>query len=335
MEYHLMLNRIFRSLNSLALSLLWVGIFFGLSGITSNRLNAEDQVVLTTLHVSPKLAQADCHLLEFPDGSKVLIDVGLGVDAPRSIIVDYFKKRQITFLDLVIISHCHKDHYGELLHLIKSGVKVGRVIVNVPDPIFNDTETFAGGYDHRDVQTTLNFLAQQKIPTETPTTGQRLWNGSRDGHFPALLEVVYLYDGVHGPNGKGDVNDTSIIVRLSYGKTRVLFTGDLNYKLGKYLADNANIYDLRADILKVPHHGAEGLAPNEFFDKVAPKVAIVSAPKTLWFSLRDKRARDYLNHLKAKTYVSGLDNDIIVTIFKKYYTVKTISPKPQVKQEPK
>ena len=288
-------------------------------------------VILTSLHVSPKLAQADCHLIEFPNGSKVLIDAGLGVDAPRNTLVDYFRKRNITSLDLVIISHCHKDHYGELVHIIKSGVSVGKVIINVPDAIFNDTEKFIGGYDYKDVQAMLSFLDNHHIPYETPNIGQQLWNISKNPNQDATLEAVYLYDGLHGPLGLADVNDTSIIVRLSYGKTRVLFTGDLNYKLGGFLARHANKYDIEADILKVPHHGADGLAPNEFFDKVGCKVAIVSTPKSVWFSPRCKRIRDYLSSKKIKTIVSSIDGDTIVSISKTGYTIKTTginTPKP-------
>jgi competence protein ComEC len=288
-------------------------------------------VVLTSLHVSPKLAQADCHLIEFPNGSKVLIDAGLAVDAPLNTLVDYFKKRKINHLDLVIISHCHKDHYGELVHIIKSGVSVGKVIINVPDPVFNDTEKFIGGYDYVHVQSMLKFFDRHNIPYETPNIGDQLWSTSKDPAQDATLDVVYLYDGLHGPLGLADVNDTSIIVRLSYGKTRVLFTGDLNYKLGGFLARHANKYDIEADILKVPHHGADGLAPNEFFDKVGCKVAIVSTPKSVWFSPRCKRIRDYLSSKKIKTLVSSLDGDTIVTISKTGYTIKTTginTPKP-------
>jgi competence protein ComEC len=91
---------------------------------------------------------------------------------------------------------------------------------------------------------------------------------------------------------------------------RVLFTGDLNLSLGAYLATSD--FDLRADILKVPHHGTEGVAPNEFFSRVGAKVALVPSPHALWLSLRSKRVRDFFETAKVPVYVSGIHGNVTV-----------------------
>jgi beta-lactamase superfamily II metal-dependent hydrolase len=276
----------------------------------------------TMINVSPAIAQADCHLIEFPNGARVLIDAGEGVDAPPGTALNALRRRGVDHIDLALISHFHKDHYGRLVELIRAGIKIDRVAGNVPDPSLIGTEG-VWGYDAADVRSFLAFLKGRGIPFFTPKPGQRLIDDSRAG---ASLDVVSLYDGLHTPIGKTDVNDTSIIVRLTDGKTRALFTGDLNYRMGAYLAKSD--LDLSADLLKVPHHGTENAAPNEFFDRVHAKAALVPSPKALWWSLRSKRIRTYFADRGIPSYVSGIDGEVTVFMTGEGFTIETERPSP-------
>jgi competence protein ComEC len=112
-----------------------------------------------------------------------------------------------------------------------------------------------------------------------------------------------------------------MLVRLRHGSIKALFTGDLNTRLGEWLATSK--FDLKADLLKVPHHGTDGLAPNSFFDRVAPKAALVPSPQELWYSLRSKRAREYFKGNDIPTYVSGIDGTVKVTITADKFEIKT------------
>ena len=267
--------------------------------------------------------QADCHLVEFSDGKKVLIDAAEGHDA-KGAAVAFLKARMIKHLDLVVITHFHWDHYGKLLEIINSGVRVDRVAINLPGSREIADVEKPWGCDWEDVQAVLRFLADRRIPYFTPRAGERLIEVKRGDKVEASLDVVCLFDGIATPVGRTDINDTSILVRLTHGPTRALFTGDLNAKLGAWLATSD--FDLKADILKVPHHGTEGLAPNEFFAKVDPKVALVTSPKELWFSLRSKRTRDYFGGLNIPTYVSGVHGTVTVTMDDKGYSITAEHP---------
>jgi competence protein ComEC len=120
--------------------------------------------------------------------------------------------------------------------------------------------------------------------------------------------------------------DTSIIVRLAHGPTRALFTGDLNNRLGAYLAEKN--FDVVADLLKAPHHGTEGLAPNEFFALVNPKALLVPSPTKLWFSLRSKRTREYFAERKIPTYVGGVHGHVTVVLTAAGFTIQSEHPGP-------
>jgi beta-lactamase superfamily II metal-dependent hydrolase len=281
------------------------------------------QMRWTMINVCPKQGQADSHLLEFSNGTVVMIDVGEGYDASGE-LMKYLAKAGIRRIDTVVLTHMHADHYGKLVDLIKSGIKVGRVALNLPGSRQLADDEAPWGCNWDDVQATLKFLNSRGIPYWTPKAGERLVSISSAG-VQSSLEVVCGYDGVNSPVGRTDVNDTSLILRLKHGATTALFTGDLNSALGTWLATSG--VNLKADLLKVPHHGTEGLAPNSFFDKVAPKAAFVPSPKDLWYSTRSSRTRTYFTSKKIPTYVSGINGSVRVTMTATGYSIATnVSP---------
>lgn len=250
-----------------------------------------------------------------------MIDAGEGADAPRGIALAWLARHGVRHLNLVVISHFHKDHYNRLRDFIEAGIRVDRVAVNVPVERSIILAERPRGYDPLDVQALLQFLRERQIPYFTPREGQRLIGIVLSDGRVVALDVICLYDGEHTPVGETDTNDTSIILRLSDGGTRALFTGDLNWKLGSWLAQSK--FDLAADILKAPHHGTERAAPDEFFDRVHPKAVLVPAPKALWLSIRSKRIRTYFSEHHIPAYVSGIDGDVVVSLWDGGFSIET------------
>ncbi|MGC4073508.1 MAG: MBL fold metallo-hydrolase [Nibricoccus sp.] len=275
-------------------------------------------VVWTMVNVCSADAQADCHLIEFPDGTTVLIDPADAVGAGGAAL-SYLRSRNVRHLSLVVISHFHPDHYGRMIDIINAGIRVDRVALNVPgDRRLADRE-MPWGCDWDHVQGLLRLFEEKRIPYFTPKIGERILEISRDGVISAL-DVVCLYDGINTPVGETDINDTSILLRLSHGKTRAFLAGDLNLKLGTYLAQSD--FDLKADILKVPHHGTEGVAPNEFFQRVGAKAVLVPSPQDLWLSLRSKRVRDFFADASVPAYVSGIHGNVVVRLKEDGFEIK-------------
>jgi beta-lactamase superfamily II metal-dependent hydrolase len=265
----------------------------------------------TMINVSSRDLQADAHLIRMPDGGYQMIDAGDSYDR----VVPYLQKHGVKKIERVFLSHLHKDHYAGLAAILAAGIEVCDVFVNRPDPAVCAAEV-PWGCDQAHLQETFALLKARGVPVVDVRRGQMLYD--KDG---VRMQVLYAYDGVHTPVGRTDVNDTSVITSLEYGKTRVLFTGDLNSALGTYLAAHAT--DLKADILKVPHHGTEGVAPNEFFDRVGATVALVPAPVRLWLSERSERVRWYLQNTRTQTFVSGIDGHVTVRIGPNGFKVMT------------
>jgi beta-lactamase superfamily II metal-dependent hydrolase len=127
-------------------------------------LAAAQETRWTMINVSPGDGQADCHLIEFPDGRTALIDIADGYDAGGTAVA-FLRALRISTIDLVVISHFHKDHYGRLKDLIGAGINVGRVAGNMPAPANEriDAEKPWGG-DRADAEATLEYLRERKIP---------------------------------------------------------------------------------------------------------------------------------------------------------------------------
>ena len=124
------------------------------------------------------------------------------------------------------------------------------------------------------------------------------------------LKILHAFDGVNTPVGRTDINDMSHIMLLKHGFNTALFTGDLNAKLGAYLAKEGK--DLKVDILKLPHHGTEGAPPDAFFDAVSPKAALVPSPALLWCTPRSARMKNWVESRKIPTYVNGFSGHVTV-----------------------
>ena len=293
------------------------GLFLTL--FTLSAWGGEPAVRWTMLAITPLQDVADSHVLRLPGGGTILIDAGRVGDNPGAVVAQ-LKAQGVTRIDLAVISHFHIDHYGALLEVHDAGIPIARVVGLVPDEASANPE-MPWGCDLAHVRQTLADLKARHIPFSTPAIGEHLWEEHTATGAAVILEVLSVYDGLHTPIGRTDVNDTSILLRLSVGPTRALFTGDINHPMGAYLAQSS--VDLSADVLKVPHHGTEGVAPDSFFDRVGAKAALVPAPHKLWSSVRSARVRNYFAERNIPVYVSGEHGNVTVTLTEHGYGIET------------
>ena len=265
----------------------------------------------TVINVNAYLQQGDAHLIS-KNGKHMLIDTGHESYA-STVLIPTLRKANVKTIENILITHPHNDHYGGLKALMNEGFDIKVIHMNMPTQQQMLQEPWGGKYaELEEIQT----LAKKKhIPILPIKMGDR-YSFDADSY----LDVLYVYNGIDTPIGSTDLNDMSAVCMLHHGKNRFLFTGDLNKRLGTYLAENAD--NIRADILKAPHHGTEGFPPNAFFDKVDAQVLIVPAPKHLWWGERSKRLRDLARQKGYDTYVSGFSGDIRVISDGEHYMIK-------------
>ncbi len=271
----------------------------------------------TAINVNSTPQQGDAHLIS-KNGHHILVDTGAALYS-KSVLIPFLRSKGVTKIDHIYISHPHSDHYGGTKALIESGIEIGTIHMTLPLKKQMEVEYWGGRYsDLTDIQ---KDAKKHNIPFVAIKAGEKI---SFDKQ--SFIKVLYSYDGIHTPIGKTDLNDMSAIMLIVDGKNRFLLTGDLNHGIGKYLALHAD--NIKADIIKAPHHGTETFAPDIFFKKVNPKVMIVPAPKSLWCNKRSDRSRRLALDNNYTTYINGFHGDITVTSDGKKYSIETqLKPK--------
>lgn len=250
--------------------------------------------------------QGDSHLIITPTGEKILIDAGYRSEAQHSLLT-YLKNKKISDIDIGISTHAHKDHYEGFQLLIEQGIKINILYHTLPDKEVCNRE-IPWGCNFDQYIEFLNFIKKKGTKLKIPKQGEEILS-SNDG---LKINVLTIYNGKNGPVGTTDINDATILLMLMYRNFKYYFAADLNKKLGRYLARNSKDKDINAMVLKVPHHGTEGVAENEFFNRVDPKIAIVPSPAELWCSKRSKRIRSYFFGKKIPVFVNGFHGNIII-----------------------
>jgi competence protein ComEC len=257
----------------------------------------------TMINVNYSPQQGDAHLIQTRKGKIILIDTG-HLDPARKALVPFLQNKGIKKIDTVFITHPHKDHYLGLLAILESGIPIETVYMNGIGRKECEAE-MPLACDYEELINYRTLLKNNRVTVLEAKEGMIF-----DLGFGSSLKILYAFDGVHTPVGRTDINDMSLIMLLKHGLNTALFTGDLNAKLGEYLAKEGK--DLRVDILKLPHHGTEGAAPDAFYVAASPKDVLVPSPALLWCSPRSARMKNWVDSRKIPTYVNGFSGHVTV-----------------------
>ena len=203
------------------------------------------------------VGQGDAFALRTPHGRWVLIDAGPswdGGDAGRRSVIPYVQRRGGA-VALMVLSHAHEDHVGGAASVISALAPR-----HWWEPAF---VTSSSGY-----RKALVALRKSGQPWRRVHPGQR-WQ--LDG---VLIEV--LAPDSAWTATQHDANETSVVLRVSYGRRRFLFMGDAERKEEAWLLSRLPAEALRADVLKLGHHGSRTSSGADFVRAVAPLVGLVS-----------------------------------------------------------
>ncbi|MBW3625502.1 MAG: MBL fold metallo-hydrolase [Armatimonadetes bacterium] len=206
-------------------------------------------------YVQIDVGQGDSQLIISPDGHAMLVDAGPPGSADE--ILETLREYGVEKIDLLVESHPHADHIGSMRQVIERGPPV---------------ETFlASGYRHNS-QVQANLLREIR---DRKTRGKL----ARKGDVFKLGEHVTVEVlQPEKPLLKGtesDPNNNSVVLRVGYGNTHFLLTGDMEAQERARLLTTRE--DLQSDVLKAAHHGShDGIDPG-FVRRVRPEYAILSA----------------------------------------------------------
>ena len=227
------------------------------------------------------VGQADSILIE-SNKEYMLIDAGNNEDGNG--LVKYFNQMNITNFKYVVGTHPHEDHIGGLDDVINN-FKIETIFM--PD-VITTTKTFV------DV---LDAIELNKLSYKVPKIRDEFKLGD------AVIKVIYV------GNNEGDLNNTSIVLRLDYKDTCFMFMGDAEAKAENIIINSG--IDIDCDVLKIGHHGSRYSTTDKFLNKVNPGYAVISVGENNKYNHPEDVVINKLNNNSIDTYRTDKSGTII------------------------
>lgn len=263
------------------------------NGETRNVNITSPETELLTVHYID-VGQADAILIE-ADDKTMLIDGGNVEDS--DLIYSYLKKENIDYIDYVLATHIHEDHVGGLSGAL-SKAKVGKIFANASD---TDAEFY---------QNFLTKAVEQGLTISSPTETQKFKLGS------ATVELFIPTD-----YKTADTNNTSILVKITFGSMSFLFTGDAEMSAEKNFVEQG--INLKSTVLKAGHHGADTSSSYQFLKEVMPEYVVISVGADNSYGHPDENALSRFKDVGAKVLRTDMQGDIVIESDGTSITVKT------------
>lgn len=202
------------------------------------------------------VGQGDAFLIKFPNEKVALIDAGYAnkyFDNGEKVIMPVLEKLGIDKIDYGFISHIDLDHTGGFYSLIKN-----KKIKFIYKPMLDSNDSFDVNFEKylRRYNIPFNYYSRQILNVDN-------------------VRIFILNDTNYYKNIFFESNDRSGLIKIVFGKTSFLFTGDISSKIEKYYSIKYKSF-LKSDLLKVSHHGSKYGTSELFLNYVQPVYALIS-----------------------------------------------------------
>ena len=217
-------------------------------------------------------------------------DINSNYDLGKSILLPYLLDKKITKLDYIMISHFDADHCQAFMYVLKN-IKVKNAIIcrQVKDSYL--------------YQEFLNICKNRKIKIIYVENGDNIKIGKIE------LRILHPQNELITNN---PLNNNSIVVKLIYNKFTMLFTGDIEKEAEEQIIRNK--IDVKANILKVGHHGSKTSTTQEFLQKVSPKIALIGVGENNKFGHPNEEILKRLKNSNINVYRTDIMGEISLII---------------------
>lgn len=237
------------------------------------------------------VGQGDSCLIITPNNKKILIDGGEG---KTETLLSYLLDRRIKTIDYIIISHFDSDHCNGLIDIIES-LKVKNIMI-AKQAYFSD-----------EYINIANIINSKKINVTFVKQGDS-FNISKG----LKLDILYPPQELEYK----DLNNNSIMAKLTYNSFSILFTGDVEKSEANVL-NSYSYVDLRSTVLKLAHHGSKTSSSKEFLEVVRPKIALIGVGENNKFGHPSTEILQRLNDINCRIYRTDKMGEITICVDKK------------------
>lgn len=229
------------------------------------------------------VGQGDSIFIELPNTKTMLIDAAENEYADR--ITNYIYSCGYNTLDYVVATHPHSDHIGGMADVI-GAFNVENVILS---PATHTTKSYTN---------MLKAIDDSGAKVKIGVAGTEIFS---DGDLSAVVIAPVTED-------YSDLNNSSVMVMLTYGSRKFLFTGDAENS-----EENTITADIDCDVLKVGHHGSSTSTSRAFLTAASPEYAVISCGMGNSYGHPHTETLDRLKGAGVKIYRTDLQGDIIMT----------------------
>lgn len=258
---------------------------------SANSSSREQKDLLTVTFLD--VGQGDAAVLQC-GGQSMMIDGGKA--KASSYIYSWLKKNQISHLDVMVATHTDADHIGGLSGALNYA-KVGTAYCPATS---GTTKTF---------QSFVKYLKKQGKSITVPKAGDEFSLGG------AQVRIL----GPTDPQAEG--NNSSIVLKVTFGDTSFLFTGDAEREEEQELLESG--YDLESTVLKVGHHGSDTSTSYLFLRTVNPQYAVISVGANNTYGHPTEAVLSRLRDADVKTFRTDLQGTITAVSDGKKVTFQT------------
>jgi len=217
------------------------------------------------------VGQGDATYIQFPGGKDMLIDGGPGGQTPK--VLGCLAKHMSIFdrqIDVVVLTHPQEDHLGGLSEIVK------RYKVNYF--VHSDSAATTEGFINL-----MKTIADKHIPERMVTTGEEMTIGKTQFVVLSPKKSMIARNGISNVLGVADVNESCVVLRLSYGSFDALLMGDADSHIDPELIKQPMTKQGALDVLKVPHHGSKTGMTEGFLQWLGTvDTAIISVGKNMY-----------------------------------------------------
>ena len=240
-------------------------------------LNSQTQLAVRFIDVG----EGDCSVVKTPEGKAVMIDTGLR--EYRTQMLTSLESMGINSLEALILTHSHDDHIGSAASLFDALDISELVLPNVAD-----------------------YSAYKDVIEAAQAKGAKITRAASPKRMVLDGAVFdFLYDG---SDSEDFGSNSSIVIRLTFGKVSFLFTGDMEEPQERALLEEMT--DLRSQVLKIGHHGSETSSCEDFLEEVSPEYAVISVGRDNSYGHPDLAVLERLENECKKIFRTDKNSDV-------------------------